>query len=206
MRILSSLSLVFVLSSPAVAIEKRPYADVGESTKSPIGWVQFCTANPNECKEGGTQPRDIVMSATAWKDLRRVNRWVNETIKPMTDQDHWGEVERWSIPDDGYGDCEDYVLLKRKMLIDGGWPRAALLITIVREPNGNGHAVLTAKTDKGDYVLDNQKENILVWNETSYRFVKRQSQSDQNQWVSLSTDKPSTTTVAVRADKSSGGR
>jgi len=27
------------------------------------------------------------------------------------------------------GDCEDYVLLKRKMLIDAGWPREALLIT-----------------------------------------------------------------------------
>ena len=48
----------------------------------------------------------------------------------MTDMDHWGVIEKWSLPTDGYGDCEDYVLMKRKMLIDAGWPREALLITV----------------------------------------------------------------------------
>ena len=52
-------------------------------------------------------------SPEVWKDLVRVNKWVNETIKPLTDSEHWGVVDRWSYPDDGYGDCEDYVLLKR---------------------------------------------------------------------------------------------
>ena len=118
------------------------------------------------------------MSQTAWRDLLRVNKWVNETIKPMTDMDHWGVIEKWSLPTDGYGDCEDYVLLKRKMLIDAGWPREALLITVVRDKKGEGHAVLTVKTDKGEYILDNQNENVVAWTETGYRFVKRQSQSD----------------------------
>ena len=98
------------------------------------------------------------MSQTAWRDLVRVNKWVNETIKPITDMDHWGVIEKWSLPTDGYGDCEDYVLLKRKMLIDAGWPREALLITVVRDKKGEGHAVLTVKTDKGEFVLDNQNE------------------------------------------------
>ena len=44
-------------------------------------------------------------------------RWVNDSIAPVTDLEHWGVVEKWSYPDDGYGDCEDYVLLKRRMLI-----------------------------------------------------------------------------------------
>ena len=129
------------------------------------------------------------MSQTAWRDLVRVNRWVNETVKPMTDMDHWGVIEKWSLPTDGYGDCEDYVLLKRKMLIDAGWPREALLITVVRDKKGEGHAVLTVKTDKGEFVLDNQNENVLAWTETGYRFVKRQSQSDPNVWVSLGDDR-----------------
>ena len=51
----------------------------------------------------------------------------------MTDMDHWGMIDRWNYPDDGYGDCEDYVLQKRKMLIQAGWPREALLITVVRD-------------------------------------------------------------------------
>ncbi len=49
--------------------------------------------------------------------------------------------------EDGYGDCEDYALLKRKMLMQAGWPREALLMTVVRDKKGEGHAVLTVKTD-----------------------------------------------------------
>ena len=126
----------------------------------------------------------------------RVNKWVNETVKPITDMDHWGVIEKWSLPTDGYGDCEDYVLLKRKMLIDAGWPREALLITVVRDKKGEGHAVLTVKTDKGEFVLDNQNENVVAWTETGYRFVKRQSQSDPNVWVSLGDNRPAVATAS----------
>ena len=45
-----------------------------------------------------TIPRSL---PEACKDLVRVNKWVNETIKPLTDLEHWGVVERWSYPDDG---------------------------------------------------------------------------------------------------------
>ena len=99
-----------------------------------------------------------MLSAPAWKTLERVNLWVNTHVKPMTDMDHWGVVERWNYPDDGYGDCEDYVLLKRRMLMQAGWPREALLITVVRDKRGDGHAILTVKTDKGEYILDNQND------------------------------------------------
>ena len=149
-----------------------------------------------DCRGGTSQPRDIVMSQTAWRDLVRVNKWVNETIKPITDMDHWGVIEKWSLPTDGYGDCEDYVLLKRKMLIDAGWPREALLITVVRDKKGEGHAVLTVKSDKGEFVLDNQNETVLAWTETGYRFVKRQSQSDPNVWVSLGDNRPAVATAS----------
>ena len=132
----------------------------------------------------------MVLTTKAWKDLVRVNRWVNESIKPMTDMEHWGVVESWSYPDDGNGDCEDYVLLKRRMLMQAGWPREALLITVVRDKKGEGHAVLTVKTDKGEFVLDNQDEDILLWSDTGYRFVKRQSQSNPNVWVALGDPRP----------------
>jgi predicted transglutaminase-like cysteine proteinase len=125
-----------------------------------------------------------------------VNRYVNEAVKPMTDLEHWGTIEKWSYPDDGYGDCEDYVLLKRRMLIQAGWPREALLITVVRDRNDDGHAVLTVKTDRGEYILDNQAKDILLWFETGYRFVKRQSQRDPNVWVSLGGSRPEPMTVA----------
>ena len=136
------------------------YITVGEVTRAPIGWVEFCVEYDPECKTTPSMPRDIVLSADAWKDLQRVNLWVNTNVKPMTDMDHWGVVERWNYPDDGYGDCEDYVLQKRRMLIKAGWPREALLITVVRDRNGDGHAVLTVKTNKGEFILDNQSDEI----------------------------------------------
>ena len=69
------------------------------------------------------------------------------------------------------------MLLKRRMLMQAGWPREALLITVVRDKHGDGHAVLTVKTDKGEYILDNQNDKFaVVGNRLS--FVKRQSQAD----------------------------
>ena len=140
----------------------------------------------------------MVLTSKAWRDLVQVNAWVNNAIKPMTDLDHWGVVEKWSYPDDGYGDCEDYVLLKRRMLMEAGWPREALLITVVREANGNGHAVLTVKTDKGELILDNQNDDIRLWSDTGYRFVKRQSQADPNVWVSLGDPRAAPATATSR--------
>ncbi|HZR90113.1 MAG TPA: transglutaminase-like cysteine peptidase [Bradyrhizobium sp.] len=196
---LAVVAILLTIGTQAKASDERVlYASLGDTTRAPIGWVDFCAENPVECRGGPSEPRDIVMSQTAWRDLLKVNRWVNDTIKPMTDMDHWGVIEKWSLPTDGYGDCEDYVLLKRKMLIDAGWPREALLITVVRDKKGEGHAVLTVKTDKGEFILDNQNENVVLWTETGYRFVKRQSQADPNVWVSLGDGRPAVSTASAR--------
>jgi predicted transglutaminase-like cysteine proteinase len=195
---LAVIATLLAMTMKAKADDERVlYASLGDVTRAPIGWVEFCAENPGECRGDLMEPRDIVISQAAWRDLIKVNRWVNETVKPMTDMDHWGVIERWSLPTDGYGDCEDYVLLKRKLLMDAGWPRQALLITVVRDKKGEGHAVLTVKTDKGEFILDNQNEKVLPWTETGYRFVKRQSQSDQNIWVALGDNRPAVSTATA---------
>ncbi|MFX8820969.1 transglutaminase-like cysteine peptidase, partial [Acinetobacter baumannii] len=81
-------------------------------------------------------------------------------------------------------------------LIDAGWPREALLITVVRDKKGEGHAVLTVKSDKGEFILDNQNEDVVAWTETGYRFVKRQSQTDAQAWVSLGDSRPAVATAS----------
>ncbi len=189
---------VFAVPSGGNAEERPLFAAVGDATRPPIGWVEFCVEYDPECKTKPSAPRDVVLSTEAWKDLQRINLWVNSHVKPMTDMDHWGVVERWNYPDDGYGDCEDYALQKRKMLMQAGWPREALLMTVVRDKNGDGHAILTAKTDKGEYILDNQTDDILLWADTGYRFVKRQSQSDPNVWVSLGDPRATPLTATAR--------
>jgi predicted transglutaminase-like cysteine proteinase len=183
-------------AAPGLATEL--YAVPGDVTRPPIGWVEFCIEQPLECKVAPTRPRDVVMSGKAWKELVFINTWVNQTIKPMTDLDHYGMVEKWTYPDDGYGDCEDYVLLKRRMLLEAGWPREALLITVVSDQRGDGHAVLTVKSDRGEFVLDNQNNNIALWSDTHYHFVKRQSQADPNIWISLGESHPAPATATSR--------
>jgi len=196
----ASVIALAVLAMPTAGnADERPlFISLGEATKAPIGWVEFCIEYDPECKTKASQPRDVMLSAQTWKDLERVNLWVNTHVKPMTDMEHWGVVERWNYPDDGYGDCEDYVLLKRKMLIQAGWPREALLITVVRDKHGDGHAILTVKTDKGEFILDNQNDQILLWSDTGYRFVKRQSQADPNVWVGLGEPRPAQATASSR--------
>jgi predicted transglutaminase-like cysteine proteinase len=193
---LMAATLAGVGTALAAPDEPPLYVEVTEVARAPIGWVEFCASNPGECATIPSTPRDVVLTPKAFKDLASVNRYVNESVKPLTDLEHWGTIEKWSYPDDGYGDCEDYVLLKRRLLIRAGWPREALLITVVRDRKDEGHAVLTVKTDRGEFILDNQAEAILPWFETGYRFVKRQSQKDPNVWVSLGDPRPAPTTVA----------
>ncbi|MBS0532766.1 MAG: transglutaminase-like cysteine peptidase [Proteobacteria bacterium] len=181
-----------------VGAQRPVYAAVGPATRAPIGWVDFCHEYKTECVTKASAPRDIVMTAKTWDDLVKVNNWVNQSIKPMTDIEHWGVVERWNMGEDGYGDCEDYVLLKRHMLMQAGWPREALLVTVVRDKNDDGHAVLTVKTDRGEFILDNQEAQILPWTQTGYKYVKRQSQSDQNVWVALGEPRNAPATVSAR--------
>src|SRR5215471_9339703 len=183
-------------ASHAQGASGQGYMMTGEQARPPIGWVQFCADRPQECEVPPTMPRDVVLSTKAWKDLVRINNRVNETIKPMSDLDDYGVVEKWTYPEDGYGDCEDYVLLKRRMLMDAGWPREALLITVVRDQKGDGHAVLTVKTDRGELILDNQNQAIVPWYESGYVFVKRQSQSNPNIWISLGDPRAATATAS----------
>ncbi len=57
------------------------------------------------------------------------------------------------------------------------------------------HAVLTVKTNKGEFILDNQTDDILLWSDTGYQFVERQSQADPNVWVSLGDPRSAPTTA-----------
>jgi predicted transglutaminase-like cysteine proteinase len=193
-----ALTATLVMAPAQAASERALFVSVGAASRAPIGWIEFCAEHARECDTKAVEPRDVVLTTKAWKDLVRINKWANDTVKPITDLEHWGVVERWNYPNDGYGDCEDYVLLKRRMLMQAGWPRQALLITVVRDKRGDGHAVLTVKTDKGEFILDNQNEDVLLWSDTGYRFVKRQSQNDPNNWLALGDSRPAPATATSR--------
>ncbi|MFO1184074.1 MAG: transglutaminase-like cysteine peptidase [Bauldia sp.] len=164
---------------------RTAYMTVTARTSQPIGHYEFCQDHQAECSVRTASPKPVKLTQTLWNELTGVNDAVNDTVTPKTDLELYGVEERWAYPA-AFGDCEDYALLKRRMLIDKGWPAAELLMTVVRQRNGDGHAVLTVRTDRGDLVLDNLEARILVWVDTDYQFVKRQSEFDSGQWMAIS--------------------
>ena len=192
MRVAALLGLYVALgaATPVVA-QSQPLpqmasaAMVANETLPPIGWVQFCADQPQDCDVAALAAQPAAIDERRWRQLLRINRDVNDDIEPVSDLEHWGMLEKWSYPDDGKGDCEDYVLEKRRRLIEAGWPRQALLVTVVRDRKGDGHAVLTVKTERGDFILDNQDPRVRAWTDTGYKFIKRQSETHPSKWVSL---------------------
>ncbi len=153
-------------------------------SKPPIGHVRFCQRYPFDCDKYRYLGKRVKLTKKRWKQLVTINRAVNRAIAPLTDQEHHGVIEYWDYPSNN-GDCEDFVLLKRRLLMENGWPENALLITVVRDEEGAGHAILTVRSQQGDYLLDNKHDQVQVWNKAPYRFVKRQSVSHPKKWVSL---------------------
>jgi predicted transglutaminase-like cysteine proteinase len=156
----------------------------GGQTSQPVGHYEFCRRFSDECSERSSGGSRVRLTPALWNELVAVNASVNLTIKAATDDEIFGRAEYWAYPDIA-GDCEDMVLAKRRTLIEKGWPAGTLLITVVRQVNGEGHAVLTVLTDRGDLILDNLEPRILVWSETDYTYVKRQSETYAGAWMAI---------------------
>lgn len=160
----------------------------------PHGFVRFCEAAPKECRSDHRQEARFDASAARLRQLDDVNRRVNKAIAPATDLEVYGVNEYWTMPRTR-GDCEDYALLKRHILIKKGWPVSSLLMTVVRDEKGEGHAVLTARTVQGDFILDNKTDGVHVWSQTPYQYVMRQSYLNPRVWVALDTGQKSMATA-----------
>jgi predicted transglutaminase-like cysteine proteinase len=161
-----------------------PFMRVFGLTQPPYGFVNFCERVPQECAQGPQEEQRFFATPARMAELDAVNRAVNREIEPVTDIELYGVTDYWTIPTTK-GDCEDYVLLKRKRLMAMGWPASALLITVVRDERGEGHAVLTARTMQGDFILDNKTDEIRIWHRTRYDFLMRQSYLNPRVWMSL---------------------
>lgn len=180
--------LVVLAGSPAEAFLARPaiFAPLAGMAKAPGGWQQFCRENPEECRQASGAERNVTLTPELLEQLYSINGFVNKRVTWTSDEELYGKSERWALPLDR-GDCEDIVLLKRRLLAKAGWPVGSLLITTVEERLAakGRHAVLTVRTDKGELILDNQTPEILFWYETPYNYLSRQSAANPNEWVAF---------------------
>ena len=191
---IAGVGAIMLLITAAAARENgaRKIAELPRASQLPAtavakpipAWIEFCRRFPAECRIDLREPATIKLTAEVWNTIRTVNSRVNASIIPITDHEQWGVPDRWDLPTTGYGDCEDMQLLKRKLLAERGLPRRAMRMTVVIDARSAGHAVLMLRTDRGDFILDNETDAILPWDRTAYVFAKREGQ-DSTAWVSL---------------------
>jgi len=173
-RLGMAMAIVAGLSAPACA--SPSLAAVKEARALPA-WVRFGAKDPAECRTEPAEPQVVASTPDLLDLLDAVNAYVNRTVTPITDIAHRGVVDLWEFPKDRQGDCEDFQLQKRRYLAEAGVPRRAMLMTVVLDERGEGHAVLTVRTDKGDLILDNKTFAVKGWKETGYAFVKREAET-----------------------------
>jgi predicted transglutaminase-like cysteine proteinase len=180
---LSSTALADALHlNPSQLASARNMQEFGP-TSMPIGYYEYCQRYRSQCERPAGNDM-IELTEERWQAMLKANWIANNTVTPKTDDEIFGVEERWEYPKTA-GDCEDYVLIKRKILADQGFPLGSLRITVGLDADGGGHAVLTVVTNLGDFVLDNVEQEIKSWDQTEIQYLKWQSGSDPNVWISL---------------------
>lgn len=181
MLLAASIGIILPISEAYGANE---FMSVSGQTSQPVGHYEFCQRNKTSCAIHNKSTKPILLTGKIWDTIQDINQTVNARVHPTTDFELYGQEEYWGYPKDA-GDCEDYVLQKQLELTQKGLPLSALLITVVRKPDGEGHAVLTVRTNRGDFVLDNLRDDILLWKDTEYTYLKRQSSEYTGRWVGI---------------------
>jgi predicted transglutaminase-like cysteine proteinase len=84
------------------------------------------------------------------------------------------------------GNCNDYAVTKRHLLLEAGWPASALLLAeVVRVTTGEHHLILVVRGTNSDFVLDNLRPFIVSLAEThdDYLWVRVLSAQDPRFWT-----------------------
>jgi predicted transglutaminase-like cysteine proteinase len=182
----AALCALFISTNTAIPAQAgaTPWMQTGAVTSQPIGHYEFCQKYRGECNVRSKAKVPPRVTAGGWAAIRQVNASVNRQIAPVTDIELTGRDEVWSYPG-RQGDCEDFALEKRRRLMQKGFSAGNLLMTVVRKPDGEGHAVLTVRTAQGDFILDNLDDGVRLWTHTPYRFLKRQATNHSGRWVTI---------------------
>lgn len=142
--------------------------------------------DPNAPQPPGlSESGELILAPQVWALMYRLNGMVNRDIRMRSDDRQYSQVDYWAVesgPGVQYGDCEDYALTKRRLLIEAGIPPRVLSFGIVRTSWGELHAILIVKSEQGDLILDNLSADILRWNMTGYDWIKRQMPGDPFDW------------------------
>jgi predicted transglutaminase-like cysteine proteinase len=138
------------------------------------GWAEFGERNPDFPLVTATGNQVIEMTNSLNDLLKSVQAEVNKNTYKL-DTELYGKLEHWTImAPGGSGDCEDFALTKAMKLLQAGIPANAMNIEVGVGANGQGHAWLVIKTDKGDIALDLNYADPMPNGALPYTGQKRQ--------------------------------
>jgi len=146
---------------------------------APVGYHRFCARYPEQC-QSSSEAAVVMLTPDLWRLVTAVNTSVNRRIR----NDPGKGAFDWEL-EVALGNCNDYAVQKRAELLRAGLPPSALSLAVVTTATGEGHLVLTVRTDRGDYVLDNLRGGVLPWSRAAYRWIARQSVEGAFAWVAL---------------------
>jgi hypothetical protein len=99
---------------------RAPLQDAPHHGPPPAGFIRFCVNFPDQCATPKGGSTVVPLTTSTLQRLRAINRHINRAIWPEDDATHYGRPEFWTIPTDGMGDCDDYAVTKRAVLIAAG--------------------------------------------------------------------------------------
>ena len=139
----------------------------------PSQYEAFCRSTPDQCVMSGDA--SVELDRPTFQKVNAINQAVNHNIVRLSDIECYGREELWTLPDDGYGDCEDIALEKRRLLVAAGLPPTALTLAIVHHKEQFfPHAVLLLKAHRGTYILDSLNDDLACWSASPYEFERRE--------------------------------
>src|SRR5690606_4810061 len=122
--------IALAAAAPSAALDLTNVAFVPTAagkTTIPVGHMEFCRSRPNECQAYDQVVPAMSLDEDSWQQLVSINAYYNQTVVPVTDEALYNVTEFWTYPN-GYGDCEDFALAKRRDLINAGWHPSTLMI------------------------------------------------------------------------------
>lgn len=178
------VSLLALAPVPAVSTSNASVAFMmgRKPVAAPAGFGDSCARHSWLCAGSG---RSTLVPESTMGVVNRVNRGVNHGVHEISDRAQYGRDEVWALPTKRGGDCEDFALLKKKLLVEAGVPPESLLIATVLDRRRASHAVLIVRTTAGDFVLDNLTDRIKPWRATGYSFLKMQNPTRPYKWDAI---------------------
>jgi predicted transglutaminase-like cysteine proteinase len=165
--------------------------------RSEASIYQKCDRDEEPCHPALRNWRNAVKrmkTLSGYALLSAVNTNINQLIRYRNDERAWGKADHWATPVEaltGFGDCEDFAILKYVTLSELGFGEDQLKIVVVKDQKrGIGHAVLAVRSGTQIDILDNLSPHPVKHTEIE-SYTPVYSVNREGRWLNVTVRKRS---------------